>query len=106
MINYCKCFFIAIVIVLSTMTMGTNFSASAHGEGLRLRINKELHLTYGYSTLQEEWNKTFGGVRYDLGTDIKLTKALGPKLSVPTSREQSSGLSLVTCSTRSSALFN
>jgi len=71
MMNHHKCFFMTIVMVLSAMTTGTYFSAADSNGTSNIEIRKEINLTIEGSGPQEEWNVTFGGVRWDISTSVK-----------------------------------
>ena len=69
--NQHKCLIIAIVWVLSSMTIGTCFSVTDQTGAPNLLMKNEMNRTIRSSGPQEEWNQTFGGLRWDIGTSVK-----------------------------------
>jgi len=70
--NHNKCFIIVFIMVLSSMLIGICISDTDLIGASNLLEKKEMNLPTGYIGPQEEWNKTFGGLQWDIGTGVKL----------------------------------
>ncbi len=69
--NHYKSLIIAIALVLSSMTIGTCLSTADNNGTSNVMFRKEMNQSINVVGPQEEWNKTFGTVRWDIGTGVK-----------------------------------
>ena len=68
-----KCLIIAIVMMLSSMTIGTCFSVTDQAGVTNLPTKKEMNYLISGSDPQEEWNKTYGGNKWDECSAVEVT---------------------------------
>jgi len=71
--NHHKCLIIAIVMMLSSMTIGTCFSLTDQAGVSNLLAKKEMKYIIRGSGPQEEWNKTYGGNKWDECSAVEVT---------------------------------
>jgi hypothetical protein len=68
-----KCLSIAILMIVSSMTISICSSDADQTGALSLLTKKEMNLTIGDSGPQEEWNRTYGGNKWDECSAVEVT---------------------------------
>jgi hypothetical protein len=70
MMNKLTCFIIVLVMILSSLSIDI-CSSIGDQSGASNLLTKKMNLLIGCSSPEEEWNKTFGTPRWDIGTGAK-----------------------------------
>jgi hypothetical protein len=71
--NQYKCLIIAILMVVSSMTISICSCEADVTDAQSLQIKKEINSSIIISGPQEEWNKTYGGTKWDECSAVELT---------------------------------